>query len=624
MSTPTFAKTPNLIAFLEKPSKGDGFEQIVDFLNANKIKKKVVVTEASIRHDLKLNDAEEDPVPTTSNDPLPTSEDSMKLKELMILCTNLSNKVLDLENKVIEMKSSHQEKIAVLESKEKSSKQERKITDIDGDAEKLLKKWLSVALTNITTGQPSEAKKINVDITTAPKAKGIVFYDMEELTTRIASSKIQVKDKGKAKLVEEHEVLKSRKAQIAIDKEVARMIEAEWNADMQDNIDWNEVIEHVQSRQLDDVRKYQALKRKPVEDLEVLWKIVKDMFKESQPKEVLDIFLWHTLKMFNEVRLQVDYEVEMVYDLLRLVRKKLKEDETVYKELEDRMERAAITTFSLEAEQDSDKQVEGMAKHKEIYVMSSHTKKIFANMKRQGHGFSRNITPLFETMMVTAQEEVGEAKEIDKLKKRVKKLEKRRKSRPAGLRRLKKFGSSKQVESSEEKDSLGAQEDASKQGRSIEDIDQDAEIALVDEAQGRMHDADMFGVDDLEGNEVFVDVREQIVEKEVSIVDQVTTAGEVVTVASVEDSAAPTTATNADVDDELTLAKTLIVIKAAKTKDKGKAKMIEPRKPLKKKDQITLDEEVASKFEAEKRAKMEEEERIARAKDEANRAVIEE
>nr|GEX36855.1 hypothetical protein [Tanacetum cinerariifolium] len=33
-----------------------------------------------------------------------------------------------------------------------------------------------------------------------------------------------------------------------------------------------------------------------------------------------------------------------------------------------------------------DKQVEGMAKHKEIYVMSSRTKKIFANMKRQGQG----------------------------------------------------------------------------------------------------------------------------------------------------------------------------------------------------------------------------------------------
>nr|GEV44251.1 hypothetical protein [Tanacetum cinerariifolium] len=55
-----------------------------------------------------------------------------------------------------------------------------------------------------------------------------------------------------------------------------------------------------------------------------------------------------------------------------------------------------------------DKQVEGMAKHKEIYVISSHNKKVFANMRRQGHGFSGNVTPLFETMMVNAQEDVGE------------------------------------------------------------------------------------------------------------------------------------------------------------------------------------------------------------------------
>nr|GEV87053.1 uncharacterized mitochondrial protein AtMg00810-like [Tanacetum cinerariifolium] len=104
------------------------------------------------------------------------------------------------------------------------------------------------------------------------------------------------------------------------------------------------------------------------------------------------------------------------------------------------------------------------------------------------------------------------------------------------------------------------------QGRSIKDIDQDAKIALVDEAQGRMHDVDIFGVDDLKGNEVIIDVIEKIVKKEVSTTDLVTVAGEVVTTASVEDSVAPTTVTTANVDDELTLAKTLITIKAAKPK----------------------------------------------------------
>ncbi|GJR49119.1 hypothetical protein Tco_1317222 [Tanacetum coccineum] len=55
-----------------------------------------------------------------------------------------------------------------------------------------------------------------------------------------------------------------------------------------------------------------------------------------------------------------------------------------------------------------DKQVEGMFRHKGIYVISSHTKKVFANMKRPGQGFSRKVTPLFSTMMVQATEDVNE------------------------------------------------------------------------------------------------------------------------------------------------------------------------------------------------------------------------
>ncbi|GJT26647.1 hypothetical protein Tco_0906922 [Tanacetum coccineum] len=144
-----------------------------------------------------------------------------------------------------------------------------------------------------------------------------------------------------------------------------------------------------------------------------------------------------------------------------------------------------------------DKQVEGMTRHK-----PSHAKKVFANIKRPCKGFSGRVTPLFSTMMVQATEDMGadsatptdshsipiisqpssskpqkknlqekvldlekaktaQAKEITSLKKRVKQLEKRMKSRTSGLRRLRKVGSSSRVESSIDA-SLGAQEDASK------------------------------------------------------------------------------------------------------------------------------------------------------------------
>ncbi|GKF46523.1 hypothetical protein Tco_0136325, partial [Tanacetum coccineum] len=53
-------------------------------------------------------------------------------------------------------------------------------------------------------------------------------------------------------------------------------------------------------------------------------------------------------------------------------------------------------------------QLEGMATYNRIYIAPSHTKKIFANMRRQGKDFSRRETPLFPTIMVQAQEKLGE------------------------------------------------------------------------------------------------------------------------------------------------------------------------------------------------------------------------
>ncbi|GKC48591.1 hypothetical protein Tco_1071336 [Tanacetum coccineum] len=57
-----------------------------------------------------------------------------------------------------------------------------------------------------------------------------------------------------------------------------------------------------------------------------------------------------------------------------------------------------------------DNQVKGMSKHKGIYFIFTHsfTKKVFANMKRPGKGFSGKVTPLFQTMMVQALEDMGE------------------------------------------------------------------------------------------------------------------------------------------------------------------------------------------------------------------------
>ncbi|GJR99487.1 hypothetical protein Tco_0315996 [Tanacetum coccineum] len=93
-----------------------------------------------------------------------------------------------------------------------------------------------------------------------------------------------------------------------------------------------------------------------------------------------------------------------------------------------------------------------------------------------------------------------QANEIASLKKRVKKLERRNKSRTHGLKRLYKVGLIARVESSDDEEDFG-EEDASKQGRRINAIDVDEEITLVNDQD----DADMFGVNDLDGDEVIVD-----------------------------------------------------------------------------------------------------------------------
>ncbi|GKF37495.1 hypothetical protein Tco_0114253 [Tanacetum coccineum] len=68
----------------------------------------------------------------------------------------------------------------------------------------------------------------------------------------------------------------------------------------------------------------------------------------------------------------------------------------------------------------------------------------------------------------------SQAAEITTLKKRVKKLEKKRRSKTYKPIRLYKVGLSRRIEPSDDA-SLGAQEDASKQGRKIADLDANTE-----------------------------------------------------------------------------------------------------------------------------------------------------
>ncbi|GKE61258.1 hypothetical protein Tco_1511625, partial [Tanacetum coccineum] len=87
---------------------------------------------------------------------------------------------------------------------------------------------------------------------------------------------------------------------------------------------------------------------------------------------------------------------------------------------------------------------------------------------------------------------------------------------------------------------LGAPEDASKQGRSIAYIDTDIEVTLVDETQERQDDELMFDSGVLDTDEMPMEAKIDEKDEQSTKIDD-STAGEAVTTASVEDSAAPTT-----------------------------------------------------------------------------------
>nr|GEX27971.1 hypothetical protein [Tanacetum cinerariifolium] len=117
----------------------------------------------------------------------------------------------------------------------------------------------SVQDTSITT---AEATKVTVEVPKPRKGRGVIIQDPVETTTKVTvQPKVQAKDKGKAILIEEPKPLK-RQVQIGLYEEVARQLEAKLKA----NINWNALIKQVKrsERLTNAVMKYQALKRKPL------------------------------------------------------------------------------------------------------------------------------------------------------------------------------------------------------------------------------------------------------------------------------------------------------------------------------------------------------------------------
>ncbi|GKB73915.1 hypothetical protein Tco_0935327 [Tanacetum coccineum] len=280
-------------------------------------------------------------------------------------------------------------------------------------------------------------------------------------------------------------------------------------------------------------------------------------------------------------------------------------DEAVHKELGDSLVRAATTASSggprcQETMGDTIAQTrfENVSKHSNDLLLARGNTLRSDEDRLKLDKLMALCTTLQNRVFDLDKTKTTQHNEIASLKRRVKKLEKKDRSRTHKLKRLYKVGLNPRVESFGDEEDLG--EDASKQGRRINVIDADEDITLVN---------------------VDVDVLDEVVEvintaKLIIDAAQVSVASDIVSAASAATTVSSATTTTATINtvDDITLAQ-----------DKGKGIMIEELvKPMKKKVQIMLDEEAALKLQDE----FDEEERLAREKakkeKEANIALIEE
>ncbi|GKD29120.1 hypothetical protein Tco_1239898, partial [Tanacetum coccineum] len=144
-------------------------------------------------------------------------------------------------------------------------------------------------------------------------------------------------------------------------------------------------------------------------------------------------------------------------------------DEAVYKELGDSLVRDATTASSLKVEQDSGSTLrsdEDRLKLDELLMAL--------------------CTTLQNRVLNLEKTKTSQHNEIASLKRRVKKIEKKNRSRTHKLKRLYKVSLTARVESSDDEESWG--EDASKQGM-IDAIDADEEIILVSVAGDKVSTA---------------------------------------------------------------------------------------------------------------------------------------
>nr|GEX42823.1 hypothetical protein [Tanacetum cinerariifolium] len=295
----TFADTHNMIAYLTKSNACEGFNQIINFLNGSSIKyaltvnpkiyvscikqfwtsvsvkkvndvtrlqalvdkKRVVIMEATIRDALRLANVE--------------GIDCLPIEEIFTELARMGYEKPSTKLTFYKAFFSSQWKFLI-----HTILHERMIADMDADVDVTLKDIAKDVAVDAKIKESAYVQGRQADA--ARRRKGVVIRDLEETATpsTIIHTEAKSKDKWKGILVEDPKPLK-KQAQIEQDEAYARELDAELNK----NIDWDEVIDHVQGKEKEDNATKEQMEE---EDSRALKRISETQEEKAAKKQKLD------------------------------------------------------------------------------------------------------------------------------------------------------------------------------------------------------------------------------------------------------------------------------------------------------------------------------------------------
>nr|GEX42539.1 hypothetical protein [Tanacetum cinerariifolium] len=331
-----------------------------------------MLVQQQVHDDAKVQDDEDDhevsaaptlPSPTPATTQAQSAQPSSQPQQQPTQPTNISESSMTLLNKLMETYATLTQKVANLEQDKIAQALEiTKLNMQDNDevkpaeVEEVLKVVTAAKLMTevVTTAAPITTVAQVPKASASMRRRGVVIQDPEETTATlvIVHSKVQFKDKGKGILIEEPKPLKGQ-AYIDMDEAFARQLEAELNA----NINWNEVIEQVKRKEQHDneVMRYQALKRKPLTKAQARKNMV--IYLKNMVGFMMDFFKGMTYNVIRPI-------FEMHYNSIRAFLKKGEEEVTIQEERSKRKGK------SLEQEaakkQKIDEEAEELKRHLQI------------------------------------------------------------------------------------------------------------------------------------------------------------------------------------------------------------------------------------------------------------------